>query len=148
MGKLKRNLYLSALIVSIGLNIYLVSSAKTYESGYTRHYNGNTLITRPVKMLHISATPSTGNGALLDISGHGLTTVLNVMAVAQRNTATPGDIPAVSIKSFSTSQVVYNVVQANPATVTVLGLNLLSGNPQAYPANSSDITVRFIIIGY
>jgi hypothetical protein len=137
-------------IIFIVLSVIQISSGfkYAYDSAPTIHYNNSTRILKPIKMYHITFVPTTGNGGSYNISSLGMTEVLNVQAITLRNTATAGDIPAISIKSISTTAITYNIVQANPSTITILGINVLSGSPQAFPTTLSDITIKMTIIGY
>lgn len=149
--KMTSVLYVPVIFFFILWAVFLFSGSfkRSYDAGPTVHYNGlTTIIGRPVKALHISFTASTGNGGSYDISAAGLTTVLNVQATAMRNTSNAGDVPNIAIKSISTTAIGYNIVQANPATVAILGINVLSGSPQAFPASPGDITIKMIVYGY
>lgn len=100
------------------------------------------------KVYHVTVVPTVANGGTLDISGFGLTTVANVQVSVMRNTATPNDVPTVSLKSISTSSIGYNLIQGNNAIVAILGINVLSGAPNVFVTTPGDCTLRFQITGW
>lgn len=131
------------------------SSGRSFDPASTIHYvksgsssTNGTYRQLPTKVYHVTLVPTTANGGILDISGFGLTSVLNIQVMALRNTSAANDVPTVSIKSFSTSSVVYNITQGNNAVVAILGINVLSGTPNVFVPTASDVTLYFQITGY
>lgn len=94
----------------------------------------------------ISVTGSS-NGFSIDISALGYTRILSTSVVAFRNTANATASPNVSIKSVSTSAIVVNIIEDNTATVSILGINVLSGAPSVF-ASVSGLKLHVMVIGY
>jgi len=94
----------------------------------------------------ISVTGS-ASGFSIDISALSYTQILSVSVVAFRNTTSAASSPNVSIKSKSTSAIVVNIVEDNPNTVTILGINVLSGSPSIF-ASVTALKLEVIVIGY
>ena len=143
-------LYLPVIFLFIFGSIFIFSNSfrRSHDVGQTIHYYGTTIVGRPVKQYHMDVNPTTGNNGSYSISSLGLTTILDIQATLLRNTTNASDVPAIALKSYSTSAINYNIVQANPATVSILGSNVLSGSPQAFPSTPNDITIKFVITGY
>lgn len=141
-------IYLPIIFVFLLGSVFLFTNSFSYDVGITKHYNNGVLITRSIKQYHTVITPTNSNGGTFDISGYGLTTILNVNATVARNTATANDVPSIAIKSVSTSAITYNVMTANNATVAILGINVLSGSPQIFATNPSTLTIYLTITGY
>jgi len=147
--QLNQRIYLPLLMICIAVFSVLASSSwKSYDIGMTRHYNNGVLVTREVKQFHVSFTPTVANGGTFDISSYGLTAILDVQAMITKNTGTVGDVPAIALKSVTTSTITYNLTQANNATVAILGINVLSGSPQTYVTNFTGTTINLQITGY
>lgn len=117
------------------------------DSTTTRIYNASGKVNQSLKIWSANVTPSTSNGHSIDISSAGFTTILSATVTAVRNTTSAATSPNVSIKSKSTTALVVNVVEDNPATVTILGINVLSGSPSVF-ANTTGLTLDVIVIGY
>ncbi len=93
-----------------------------------------------------SVTPSTGNGYSIDISSAGFSNIVSVSVVGVKNTNSTYLSPQVSVKSKSTSAIVVNITEANAATVSILGINVLSGAPLVF-ANVTGLTLDVIVYG-
>lgn len=110
-------------------------------------YNASGLVIPPTKVWSGTVTPTSSSGYSIDISSAGFTTILpgSVSVIATRNTSAVTSVPNVAIKTISTTAIVVNVAEANTATVVILGINVLSGNPNVF-ANitglSLEVTVR------
>jgi len=111
------------------------------------YYNSSGKINQRVKVWVGTVTPSTSSGYTIDISSAGFTTIISASVVAIRNTNTAYTSPNVSIKSKSTSALVVNIVEDNPATITILGINVLSGYPSVF-ANVTGLTLDVMVVGY
>lgn len=109
------------------------------------HYNASGVISITKKWVG-TVTPNTANGYSIDISSASFTNVHSVSVVAQRNTTSASMSPQVAIKSVSTSAIVVNVIEDNPATTTILGISVLSGAPSVF-ANTTGLTLHIIVEG-
>lgn len=74
-----------------------------------------------IKIFTTVITPTTGNGFAIDISEAGFTQVTNINVQSINNTASLLNIPVVAIKSYTTTQVVVNIVVSNSQVVSLLG---------------------------
>jgi hypothetical protein len=110
-------------------------------------YNASGKVNQKVKIWSGNVSPSTSSGYSIDISSAGFSTILSVNVVAVRNTSSAAVSPNVSIKTKSTSAIVVNIVEDNPATVVILGINVLSGSPSVF-ASTSGLTLDVTVIGY
>lgn len=99
----------------------IANSAPYNVAYYTRA--GSSSVT---KILVDTISPSTGNGYSIDISAAGFSSVRNVQVQAEFNGSSAGTQPLVSIKSYSTTAVVVNILQSNTIGILgVLGLQFL-----------------------
>lgn len=112
-----------------------------------KFYNASGMINDPIKIWTDVVTPSTGNGYSIDISSAGFTSVLSANIIAIKNNGTANLSPNVSIKSMTTSAIVINIVEGNAATVSILGINVLSGSPLTF-ANITGMTLSVEVKGY
>lgn len=113
----------------------------------TKIYKSSGQVTQALKIWSDIVTPSTSNGYSIDISSAGFTTVLSANVVAIRNTSSAATSPNVSIKTMSTTSITVNVVEDNSATVSILGIGVLSGLPSVF-ANVTGLTLSVMVIGY
>lgn len=155
-------LYGSVFIVLLAVVVFSFNSGSkedvirvSFDPAPTRHYiktgSSNTpgvLRVQPTMIAHVTVVPTVANGGVLDISGLGFTTIANIQVSVTRNTAVPNDVPSVAVKSFTNTSIVYNLIQGNNAVVAILGINVLSGMPNAFVTTPSDCTLRFQITGY
>ena len=125
----------------IGLGYYL------FAYNTTKFYNHAGLLEKPVKVYTDTVSPNTANGYSIDISGAGFSSISSVGVNALLNTGTVASMPLVVIKSFSTTSVVVNILTQNNATVTILGINVLSGAPLQFAASTSGIVLHVQVIG-
>lgn len=101
-----------------------------------------------IKIWGDTAVPTTSNGYSIDISSAGFSTVKEVTVTPQMNTATVGSMPFVVIKSFTTTAVVVNILTQNNATVSILGINVLSGAPLQFASSTSGMILHVEARGY
>lgn len=111
------------------------------------YYNDSGILPAPVKKWIKIVTPSTGNGYSIDISSAGFTSIISCNVIAIKNNSTANLSPNVAIKSISNTAIVVNVVEGNAATVSILGINVLSGSPMVF-ANVSGLTLSVEVTGY
>lgn len=90
-----------------------------------------------------------GNGASIDITSAGFTSVRNVQCQALRNTADSSLVPNVAVKSVSTSAVVFNVTrpQVNIVAVGLIGLSIQVGSPIRFTNASDAVTLCIQVTG-
>lgn len=112
------------------------------------------VVNQKIKMLCDTITVTgSASGFTIDISALGFTQIFTHQVVAVRNTSSASASPNVSVKSWTNTSLVLNIVEDNTATQNVL-LNLvggltsvLSGNPSVF-ANISGLKVAVLVIGY
>ncbi len=90
-------------------------------------------------------TPSTANGATIDISSAGFATITDIQIQAASNTSTATSVPLVSLKSYTTTQVTCNILVSNNATIANL-LQPIIG--LVFPASVTGITLHVRVEGY
>ncbi len=98
-------------------------------SGYvpTRYFNrsGEFDVSMGRRIWVDSLTPTTASGFNIDISSAGFSVVEFVDITPMRNTSAASDVPSVSLKSVTSSQVSVNLMQANSSLVSILGVNII-----------------------
>lgn len=117
------------------------------DSTSLKAYNTSGVVNQNIKVWSTNVTPSTSNGYSIDISSAGFTTILSASVIAVKNTSSASTSPNVSIKTKSTTAIVVNVIEDNPSTVTILGINVLNGAPSIF-ANTTGLTLDVQVIGY
>lgn len=115
------------------------------------YFNALGSIAPPTKRWIGIITPSTASGLSVDVSSAGFTSILNVQAIAVRNTSTVTSAPNVSIKSLTVSAgvvtaVVVNITEGNALTQTIVGVPVLLGLPSVF-ANTSGLTLYVCVDG-
>lgn len=111
----------------------------------TAIYDRNGIVSSRQRTWADTLTPSTGSGYVVDISSAGFTKVLSVQAQVQTNTTVANDVPVVAVKSYTTSQVILNIVQGNTTAVSVLGVNVLGLRFLQAPSSSK---IHVLVVGY
>lgn len=86
-------------------------------------------------------------GQVISLTSAGFTKILTANVIALRDVADPMQVPNVAIKAISTSQLTVNIVQPNNATVSILGINVLSGGPSVFATNLANISLYVEVIG-
>lgn len=129
------------ITVILGLGYYI------FAYNTTKYYDQSGLISQPIKVFTGTVSPNTSNGYSIDISGAGFSSISSVAVNALLNTGTVASMPLVVVKSVSTSAVVVNILTQNNATVTILGINVLSGAPLQFAASTSGIVLHVQVIG-
>lgn len=117
------------------------------DSLTTRIYNSSGLVNQAVRMWCDTVTPSTSNGYSINISSAGFTRVLAANVIAIRNTTTAATVPNAAIKTMSTTAITVNVVEDNPATISILGISVLSGLPSIF-ADVTGLKLAVTVTGY
>lgn len=102
----------------------------------TRWYNTSGLITRPKVFVGRFNTPAAAN--TLDISAAGFSSILSVQATAERNTTTLGDVPLANIRSYTTTQVIVQLVESTAI--------LIGGQGLEFSANANNF-VHLVVVG-
>lgn len=109
------------------------------------NFNGSGQISITKRWMGV-ITPNTGNGYSVDISSAGFSNVMSVNAIAAKNTATTTSVPNISVKSYTTTAVVLNIIEGNSSLVSILGSGVLLGVSTQF-ANVSGLTVWVIVEG-
>ena len=98
-------------------------------------YNSSGLIPiAPFKIWTETITPSTGSGQVVDISSAGFSTILSVQLTATNNTNTISSMPFVSLQSYTSSQVTFNILTYNSGFIV--------------PSSLTGVTIQVLVIGY
>ena len=129
-----------AILAFIGLE-----KSNSYPVFYDKNGQCNA---NQIKIWGDTVVPTSANGYSIDISSAGFSTVKEVTVTPQMNTATVGSMPLVVIKSFTTSAVVVNILTQNNATVTILGISVLSGAPLQFASSTSGMILHTEVRGY
>lgn len=116
----------------------------SYPIFYDR--NGQSL-TNTIKVYSDTSMPTTSSGFSINISSAGFSTVKSVTITAQNNTSSIPSMPIVVIQSVSTTAVVVNILTQNNATVTILGIPVLSGSPLQLASSTSGMVLNVQITG-
>ena len=142
-------------VVTYDLNPYLLktnaltSYTQLADKPYiAKFYNSTGILNQTIKKWVGIITPTTSSGFSIDISSAGFTTISNIQIQVERNSTVVSDIPIVSIKSRTTSSIVVNLAQTNTATVSIAGINVLSGLPLIFATNLSNILLHVEVTGY
>lgn len=121
-----------------------VNSASDY-SGDVITYNASGIV--PITKRWIGLiTPNTGNGYVVDVSSASFNNILNVQAITIKNTSAATAVPKISLKNFSNTQVVLNIIEGNSSLVTILGFNVLQGVSESF-ANVTGLTIYLLVEG-
>lgn len=140
-------------IALFGLSVIIILSfiigwGNTHNSYPVFFDKNGQLVATQVKIWADTVTPTTGNAFSIDISSAGFSTIKAANVTAQFNTATVGSMPIVEIKSVSTTAVVVNILTQNNATVSILGINVLSGAPLIFASSTSGMILNVEVKGY
>lgn len=100
-----------------------------------------------IRILSLLVTPTVAMGFSVDISSYGFISITNIQAIAERDTLIPMETLNVSIKSHSTTSIVFNITQGNSAVVALLGINVLSGSPVVAATTLSNIMLHVRVEG-
>ncbi len=111
------------------------------------YYDNTGIIAPPTKNWIKIVTPSTSNGYSIDISSAGFSSIIGIKILTIKNNSTANLSSNVSVKTWTTSSVVVNIVEGNANTVSILGINVLSGAPLVF-ANVTGLTLSVEITGY
>lgn len=110
-------------------------------------YNSSGLVNQGMKVWCDTLTPNVSNNFSINISNAGFTRILSANVVAIRNTTSAATVPNAAIKTISTTAITCNIVEDNPATISILGISVLSGLPSIF-ANVSGLQLAVTVIGY
>lgn len=131
--------YVITILAVIAIAIGILKTHNSYPVFYDK--NGQ-LTANQIKIWGDTVTPTTANAYSIDISSAGFSVLKSVTVTPQFNTSTIGSMPIVVIKSISTTTVVVNILTQNNATVTILGINVLSGAPLQFASSVSGMTLH------
>lgn len=111
----------------------------------TALYDRSGLVSSRPRFWADTLTPTVAIGQIVDISGSGFARVLSVQAQIQTNTSTPNDVPIVTVKSWTNTQAVVNMVQGNTLTIGALGVNVTGLRALQNPSSSK---LHVLVVGY
>lgn len=137
------------ILVSILALVIVILGVLGLRNSYPVFYDKNGQINaNQIKIWGDTVTPTTANGYSIDISSAGLSVLKSVTVTPQFNTATIGSMPIVVIKSQSPTAIVVNILTQNSATITILGISVLSGAPLQFASSLSGMTLNVQAGGY
>lgn len=108
-------------------------------------YDSTGLVSNRLRMVGFVCTPSTANGQLINISSAGFTNVMCAVATVETSSQDPNSLVIATIKSKTSTQVVVNLVQGNPALVNILGVTV---NPFRFATNPASSKIHLLVVGY
>lgn len=100
-----------------------------------------------VKIWDTTFTPSVSSGQTVDISSAGFSSPPMVFVTAERNTAVATSVPQISLKSRTSTQLSFNIIEGSANLVTILGISVLSGVPTVFVATPSTVVIHVFCIG-
>ncbi len=111
-------------------------SIPTMFADSIQYYNASGRIYQRIKKWVGRVAVTSASGQTVDISSCGCSTILSIVATAEKNGTASTASPNVAIKSYSTSSVTLNFTEANGAVVSILGINVLSGLPLIFASTT------------
>lgn len=94
-----------------------------------QYYNSSGRIYNKIKKWVGRVAVTNASGQSVDISACGCSSILSIVATAEKNGTTSTASPNVSIKSYTTSAVTFNFTEANGEVISMGAVNVLSGLP-------------------
>lgn len=104
------------------------------------YYDSTGSTSSPTKIWRYKVTPTTGNGFSINISSAGFSSISSVSIISIKNTSTATSVPKVSIKSYTTSAIVVNIIEGNASTVNILSSLVSLGVSEQF-ANTTGLTL-------
>lgn len=137
------------------LNAHLKTSLLINDAGWgantTKVYsksallsNGGVLITDTFTVA--SATPTVSFSSILSTTGKSNFKLM--AATGFRAGATASTSPQVSVTALTSNSATFNITQQNTATVTILGINVLSGLPLILAPDPQNVKLVLSLIAY
>lgn len=126
----------------------IASDTSNWNTNYRRrttYYNSSGSVTKTMKVWHGIVTPTSSNGYSIDISSAGFTTITSIQVQAEYNTNNASAVPLVSIRSYSTTAVVVNIIQSNSTVVSIIGINILG---LQFLQNLTGVKLHVTVEGY
>lgn len=117
----------------------------SWNSDSTQVYNAAGRLRQRQKEWVGIITPITANGQTIDISSAAFTTITSIQIQASNNTSSATSVPVISLKSYTTAQIVVNIVMSNSTLVSVLGSTVAG---LAFATSLSGVTLHVLIHGY
>lgn len=111
----------------------------------TQYYNASGKINQPEKTWVGIVTPTTASGFTVDISSAGFNTITSIQMQSANNTSSAVGVPLVSLKSYTTTQVVMNIIQSNNNTIASLLAPIIG---LVFATNLTGITIHILVTGY
>lgn len=118
LASAKRNML---AIFAMAIAIVSLVAAKTEYNPVVSFFTSAGQIRQPTRVWDGIITPSTGNGQVIDISSAGFSSINSITITPANNTTSVTAMPLVAIKSYTSSQVVINILASNNQLVSVLG---------------------------
>lgn len=104
---------------------------------------------KKIKIWSGAIVPAVAMGQVIDYTSAGFAGITNVSVIAQRDTTDPMLTPNVAIKGTpGLNSCTVNITQGNNATVTILGINVLSGGPIIAATGLSSTTLYCRVEGF
>lgn len=138
---------LTVIVVSVLTVFSFIGFEKS--NSYPVFYDKNGQMTgNQVKLWGDTVVPTTANGQAIDISSAGFSVIRDIQITPQLNTGTVSSMPVVIIKTISTTSVSVNILTQNNSTVSILGINVLSGTPLQFAASTTGIVLHVRVLGF
>lgn len=115
------------------------SEKKVEYNPMIKFYNLSGQIITPRKML-FDRIAITSASQTIDISAAGFTNVTQVAIIGENNTITIGNMPITTVKSFTTTSVIFNTIVPNTAIIA-LGAGMLA------PTTFTGFNANLFVIG-
>lgn len=121
----------SATFVKYSDTSTLVSTKSFVQNSITKYYNHSGVIVGQTKIFNDTISPTTALGFSISTSAAGFTSIQSIQVQVESNQTSASTAPLVSIKSYTNSTVVVNLVQANSALISlgILPLSVLGLQP-------------------
>lgn len=116
------------------------SEKKVEYNPMIKFYNLSGQIITPRKMLFDRIAITSAGGQSIDISAAGFTNVTQVALIGENNTGTIGNMPITTVKSFTTTAILFNTVVPNPSIIA-LGAGAIA------PTSFTGMYVNIFVIG-
>lgn len=93
-----------------------------------------------------SATPTVSFSSILSTTGKSNFKILS--ATGYRASATASNSPQVAVTALTSNSATFSITQQNTATVTILGINVLSGLPLILAPDPANVKLIISLIAY
>lgn len=136
-------IYSLALLILAGLAF----SHQAYIPARYFNRNGEIEFPNGQKVFTDTLTPTMASGFAVDLTKAAFDTIQSVYLSCSRNTTDASAVAHAEVNTLTNSTLTLNITQGNSSVVSLLGVNVLSGAPQAMATNLSNIRVFVTVRG-